>query len=150
MTSTKINQKSPEKVFILAKNVSGATLSAGAAVYFDTADVTDGYAVSGARTSKKYLFAGIANAAIADDAKGLVQTYGICSAYVQFATSATSGTIGMQLDAATSATYLTNYLPVAASSGTVDNPWNFATLMVTATAAAANSTPVLKTIFVRA
>lgn len=155
MINSKINFNSPEKEFILCRNISGATISSGGAVYFATATVTDGFAVSGARTGQKYLFAGIASADMASNstsqgAKQMVQKYGICSAYVQFATSATSGTIGMQLDSVTSATYLTNYLPIAASSGTVANPWNFATLMVTAAADAANSTAVLKTVFVRA
>lgn len=155
MQKPTINFNAPETEFILCRNVSGATVSLGAAVYFDTASVTDGFAVSGARTNQKYLFAGIAASEMASNstaqaAKQLVQCYGITSAYVQFATSATSGTIGMQLDSVTSATYVTNYLPIAASSGTVANPWNFVTLMVTAAAAAANSTPVLKTVFVRA
>lgn len=154
MQKQTINFNNPEAEFILCRNVSGATVSIGAPVYFDTAVITDGFAVSGARTGQKYLFAGIAtqimaSTSTAQSAKQLVQRYGIGSAYVQFATSATSGTIGMQLDAVNSAAYLTNYLPIAASSGTVANPWNFVTLMETAAAAAANSTPVLKTVFIR-
>lgn len=147
MISTKINQKSPEKEFILAKNVSGATLSAGAAVYFDYADVTDGYAVSGSGTSHSFLFAGIAKDAIADDAKGLVQTYGICSAYVQWSGALT---VGQQLDTVASATHLTSFTPVSATSlvPTVANPWNFVAVM--SAAASGISTATLEVVFVRA
>lgn len=147
MINNKINQKSPEKEFILVKNVLGTTMSAGAAAYFDTASVTDGHAVSGARTGQKFLFAGIALNAIDNNKKGLVQTYGICSAYVQWSGALTAG---QQLDAVASATYLGAFTPVSATSlvPTVDNPWNFATAM--SAAASGISTATLEVIFVRA
>jgi hypothetical protein len=90
MQKQTINQSSPETEFILCKNVSGATLSQGSAVYFDTASATDGYAVSGARTGQKYLFAGITAQALSNNSKGLVQTYGITSAYMVLASTAVS------------------------------------------------------------
>jgi hypothetical protein len=147
MINSKINQKSPEKEFILVKNVSAATLSAGAAAYYDTASATDGFAVSGARTGQKFLFAGIAAEAISSSSKGLVQTYGICSAYVQWSGALAAG---QQLDAVTSQTYLTAFVAVSATSlvPTVDNPWNFATAM--SAAASGISTATLEVIFVRA
>ncbi len=87
MQKQTINFNTPEAEFILCRNVSGATVSLGAPVYFDTAAVTDGFAVSGARTGQKYLFAGIttqimASNSNAQSAKQLVQRYGIGSAYV--------------------------------------------------------------------
>lgn len=147
MQKQTINANSAETEFILCKNVSGATLSAGAAVYFDTASATDGFAVSGARTSQKFMFAGITPASIASGSKGLVQTYGICSAYVQWSGALTAGA---QLDAVTSQTYLTNFVPVSATSlaPTVDNPWNFVSVM--SAAASGISTATLEVVFVRA
>lgn len=147
MLSQPINYNNPEKEFILCKNVSGATLSAGAAVYFDTASATDGFAVSGARTSQKFMFAGINDASLADGKRGLVQVYGIASAYVQWSGALTAGA---QLDAVTSQTYLTNFTPVSATSlvPTVDNPWNFVSVM--SGAASGISTATLEVVFVRA
>jgi hypothetical protein len=147
MQKQTINQKDPEKEFILCKNVSGTTLSAGAAVYFDTASATDGFAVSGARTSQKFMFAGIVDKAIDSGKTGLVQTYGIASAYVQWSGALTAGA---QLDAVTSQTYLTTFTPVSATSlvPTVDNPWNFVSIM--SGAASGISTATLEVVFVRA
>ncbi len=147
MQKQTINYSDPEKEFILCKNVSGATLSAGAAVYFDTASATDGFAVSGARTSQKFMFAGINAASLTTGSRGLVQTYGIASAYVQWSGALTAGA---QLDAVTSATYLTTFSPVSATSlaPTVDNPWNFVSIM--SGAASGISTATLEVVFIRA
>lgn len=76
----------PEKVFIVARNVSAATVSAGKAVEFDAETVTDGNAVTQAKSgSKSGLFAGITKDAMVDSAYGLVQVYGFnASAYCSF------------------------------------------------------------------
>ncbi len=147
MQKISINYNSPEKEYILCKNISGATQSAGAALYFDTDSVTDGFAVSGARTAKKFLFAGINDQSLADNKRGLVQTYGIASAYVLVTTSMA---IGDQLDAVTSQTYLGNFIPASATSlvPVVTNPWNFVTSM--SAVVSGISTAVLKPVFVRA
>lgn len=160
MQKPTINFNAPETEFILCRNVSGATLSQGSAVYFDTASVTDGFAVSAARTSQKYLFAGITAQILASNststpAKGLVQCYGITSAYMVLASTAVSAVPGNQLDAVTSQAYLQDFhgTAIIGSSAvyTIDNPWNFVTMMDTfASAAGANTTPTLKTVFVRA
>lgn len=78
-----------EKVFIVCRNVSAAAVSAGKAVEFDVETVTDGNAVTQAKSgSKSGLFAGIADAAMADSAYGLVQVYGYRqSAYCSFASA---------------------------------------------------------------
>lgn len=155
MQKQTINQKDPEKEFILVKNISGATQSEGAALYFDTASTTDGFAVSAARTGQKFLFAGINDQILSNNSKGLVQTYGIDSAYMVLASTAVSCVPGDQLDAVASQAYLVKYVSqsIIGSSAayTVDNAWNFVTMMDTfASAAAAQSTPALKTVFVRA
>lgn len=141
------------KVYALVKNISGAALSAGKAVYYDSSDTSagaNGHAVSGAMTGKKYLFAGITNEAIADDAYGEVVVYGTCSAYVKFSASTVSAAAGAQLDAVTSSTYLAPYAAIAGSSSTIDNPWNFVTLVEAIESAAAGSVQTLRHVFVRA
>jgi hypothetical protein len=146
----------PEKVYAAVRNVSGATMSLGAAAYFIVAS-PDGISVSNAGTTRKATFAGVLPAALADSAYGRAQVYGICSAYMVLNSTAVSAVPGKQLDAVASADYLkdftvSDYFLSGALSGTGQgNPWNHVTLMDTfASAASANSTPALKTVFVRA
>lgn len=147
MISQVINQKNPEKEFILCQNVSGATQTSGCPLYFDTSSSTDGFAVSGARTGQAFLFAGIAAQTIPNGSKGLVQTYGICSAYVQWSGALAAGS---QLDYAASQAYLGLFTPASASSLTpmVSNAWNFVSVM--SAAASGISTATLEVVFVRA
>lgn len=145
MLFQQVNKDDAEKVYIICKNISGATMSAGAAAYFDTADAVDGHAVSGSRTNQEYLFAGIVKSALADDGIGLVQAYGKASAYV-LVTGAVAA--GDQLNAVDSATHLINYVAIAGSSATIANPWNFVTAM--SAVASGISTATLEPVFVRA
>ncbi len=145
-----------EKVYAAVRNVSGGTLSAGAAAYFVVTS-PDGISVSNAGTIRKYAFAGILPTALADSAYGRAQVYGIGSAYMVINSTAASATPGKQLDAVNSAAYLkdfivSDYFLSGALSGTSQgNPWNFVTLMDTfASDASAWSTPALKTVFIRA
>lgn len=145
-----------EKVYAAVRNVSGGTMSLGAAAYFVVSS-PDGISVSNAGTIRKYAFAGILPAALSDSSYGRAQVYGICSAYMVLNSTAVSATPGKQLDAVNSADYLkdftvSDYFLSGALSGTSQgNPWCHVTLMDTfASAAAANSTPALKTVFVRA
>ncbi len=145
-----------EKVYAAVRNISGATQSAGAAVYFVVSS-PDGISVSNAGTTRKYTFAGILPAALSDSSYGRAQVYGICSAYMVLNSTAVSATPGKQLDAVNSADYLkdftvSDYFLSGALSGTGQgNPWNFVTLVDTyASAAGAQSTPALKSVFVRA
>lgn len=149
-----------EKVYAAVRNVSGATRSLGESVYFIVAS-PDGISVSNAGTTRKWSFAGILPAALSDSSYGRAQVYGICSAYMVLADTGSAATPGTQLNAVNSQAYLQDtsatdlFTFVAASSATFTwsggNPWNFVTLMDTyASAASANTTPALKTVFVRA
>lgn len=150
MEFQQIDRSDAEKVYAAVYNVSGGTLSAGAAAFFDAA-TADGISVSAGTAINKYLFAGIVKAALSDSTYGRAQVYGACSAYIGLASSATSVAAGAQLDSVTSATYLTAYVPLRGSSTAIDNPWNFVTNMASFDSAAAMSnTPQLKTVFVRA
>lgn len=151
-----INRADPEKVFAPVRNVSGAAISAGAAVYFVVAS-GDGAAVSNAGTTRKWTFAGILEDALADSSYGRAQVYGICSAYMLLNSSAVSAAPGTQLDAVASAHTLkdftaSDYYLSGALSGAnaTPNPWNFVTLMEWVSAGVAHSVATLKSVFVRA
>jgi hypothetical protein len=75
------------KVFTLVFNVSAATVTANYPVVWDLVG-NDGIQVSKPATATLSLLVGIADAAIADDAYGLVQVYGYrASAYMTNDTS---------------------------------------------------------------
>jgi hypothetical protein len=147
MLFQQVNRDDADKVFIICKNIKGSTASAFYPVFFDTADSNDGHAVSGARTGQTFMFAGVPQADIADDAVGLVQVYGKGSGYVLVTTSMIAGD---QLDVADSQAYFTNFIPVSATSlvPTIANPWNFVTSM--SAMASGISTAVKEPIFIRA
>ena len=160
MQFQQIDRSDAEKVYAAVYNVSGGTLSAGAAAYFIVAS-GDGISVSNAGTTRKWSFAGIIKDALADSAYGRAQVYGACSAYMVLDDSAISAVPGNQLVAVNSNTYLKNassadlFTFTAVSSAAFTwaggDPWNFVTLMDTyASAASANSTAALKAVFVRA
>jgi len=150
----------PERVFAAVRNIAGATLSAGAAAYHVVAS-GDGISVSNAGTTRKWAFAGIIKDALSDSSYGRAQVYGFCSAYMVLSDSTVSAVPGAQLVAVNSQAYLKDssaaglFTFVAASSATFTwnggNPWNHVVLMDTyASAASANSTPALKSVFVKA
>lgn len=151
MLFQKINRSDAEKVYVIVKNIAGSTASAHYPLFYDTADTTngnDGYAVSKARTSNFFMFAGIPAVAIEDDGVGLVQVYGKGSCYVLVTTSMAAGD---QLEPATSTVHLVNFIPASATSlvtTEVTNPWNFVTSM--SAMASGISTAVKEPVFIRA
>ena len=145
-----LDRSDAEKAYAAVYNVSGTTLSAGAAAFFD-ATTADGISVSVGTAVNKYLFAGIVKAALSDSTYGRAQVYGVCSAYMILTSSTVSAAAGAQLDSVASQTYLIPYTTIAGSSAAISNPWNFVTLMASVDSAAAlSNTPALKTVFVRA
>lgn len=150
MEIQKVKKDGPDKIFILVKNIAGATISAFAPAFYDTADSTegvDGYAVSGSRTNQDFMFAGIPQADILDDARGLVQSYGKGTASVLITTSLATGD---QLIYASSQVHLVNHIPVSLTSlvPLQTNPWNFVTAM--SVVASGISTAVSAPVFIRA
>lgn len=145
-----------EKVFAAVRNVSGATMSSGAAA-FHVVSSPDGISVSNAGTTRKNAFAGILAQALSDSSYGRAQVYGICSAYVLLNDSAVSAVPGTPLDAVNSATHLKDYTisdyflsGALSATGVRSNPWNHVTLMDTVASGAAGSAAALKTVFVKA
>lgn len=149
MLNLKLNRTNAEKVFVCARNVSGATLSAGAAAFWDATEAAAGTnGISGAVTGKKHLFAGAVVNALADSSYGLVQTYGPGSIYMVLSDTGASAVPGDQLIAVTSQTYLVDF------SGTSLVPTageNYVTLLGYYSAVAGgNSAPLAKSVFIRA
>jgi hypothetical protein len=149
MQKQTINQNDAEKVFVIGKNISGATLSQYAAVFADATSAAAGeIGISGAVTGKKHLFLGSLQTSLANGATGLVQVYGPTSIYMVLSDTGASAVPGDQLIAVTSQTYLVDF------SGTSLVPTageNYATLLGYYSAAAeGNSAPLAKAAFIRA
>jgi hypothetical protein len=83
MLIQRINRDDAEKVFIIAKNVSGSTMTAGYSCVFDTGASVDGVRVTKASSTDLQAFAGVADADIASNGYGKIQIYGYrSSAYI--------------------------------------------------------------------
>ena len=88
MLFQRLNREDAEKVFVIVKNVAGATLTANYPCVWDITSSVDGVRVSKPATATLSLFVGIADDDIADSAYGLVQTFGYrASAFVTNDTS---------------------------------------------------------------
>jgi len=107
MLFQRVNRDNAEKVFVIAKNTSGATLAANLPVYWETDEQSDGVAVSQMVTSGNLLFAGINHSSLADDGYGLVQVYGArTSVVVSPVVSSYSAVPGTRLIGVAGAAYL--------------------------------------------
>ncbi len=153
MRFQQINRADGDKVFAAVRNISGGTMSAGAAAFLD--GTIDGNAVSGARTSRTFLFKGILNEELSNSSYGEAIVHGIASAYYCPGSSAVSAVEGAQLVAVTSQNYLSKdpgtVIVGSSSAYTIGTTWPFVTLAEdVASAAALSNTPALKKVFVRA
>lgn len=90
MLFKRISRTDAEKVFIVAKNVSGGTITAGYATVWDIT-APDGVRISKPATATLSAFAGIADADMANNAYGLIQVYGYrSSAYIYSSTGSSA------------------------------------------------------------
>ena len=88
MLFQRLNRSDAEKVFIIVQNVAGATITANYPCVWDISASVDGVRVSKPASATLSLFVGIADEDIADQAYGLIQTYGYrTSAFVTNDTS---------------------------------------------------------------
>lgn len=134
MRFRKVNRSEADYVQINVRNISGATLSRGAAVEWDVVTATDGNSVTACKSaSKAGLFAGILDEALADSAYGMCQVYGYFnSAYVS---RASAGDVPGQFLLPT-----TGYLDSGQTmSAMTTSGMTFVTLLETITASAAYS-----------
>lgn len=140
-----LSRSDSEKIFIGVRNISAATVSAGAPVEWDVVSVTDGNSVSALRSGTLAgLFAGISDAAMTDSAYGRIQVYGFrTSAYVSAASAGNvpgtwlgAGFAGVLTDLTTSAAGVSGYHSVC--------------LMETVAAAAGSSATAQYNVMIRA
>ena len=84
MLFKRISRSSAETVFVVVKNVSGGTLTANYSCTWDVS-TADGVRVTKPAVLTQVLFAGVADADIANNAYGLIQVYGYRSnAYITY------------------------------------------------------------------
>lgn len=144
MIFAQLNRSDAEKVFIAVRNISGAALSAGAAVEWDVTTVTDGNSVTASKSgSLAGLFAGITNAAMDDSAYGLIQVYGFrTSAYVSAASA--GNPVGQWLQP------ISGILTDATISAAGVSGFHHVVLMETVGAGAGESAVTNRPVFIRA
>jgi len=83
MLFKRTSRDNPEVAYIVVKNVSGSTMTAGYSCVFDVETNVDGVSVSQADAADLQAFAGVVDADIANGAFGLAQVYGFrSSAYI--------------------------------------------------------------------
>ena len=88
MIFQRVNRTDPERVFIIMENSEGATVNKDATVQMDlTAADIDGVKMRDMDTANLYAFVGVADAAISDNAFGLIQVYGYRSTAQIFQTN---------------------------------------------------------------
>ncbi len=84
MLFKRISRTSAETVFVVVKNVSGGTLTANYSCVWDTS-TADGVRVTKNAAATLTLYAGVADADIANNDYGLIQVYGYRSnAYISY------------------------------------------------------------------
>ncbi len=84
MLFKRISRTAAETVFVVVKNVSGGTLTGGYSCCWDTS-TADGVRVTQLAAATATLYAGVADADIANNDYGLIQVYGYrSSAYITY------------------------------------------------------------------
>jgi len=76
MLFKRINRTLAETIYMVVKNVSGSTITAGYSCVFDTSASVDGVRVTQATSTDVQAYAGVADADIADTAYGRIQVWG--------------------------------------------------------------------------
>jgi hypothetical protein len=145
MLFKQFNRSDPEAVFIIGKNTTGSTVSAGAPLYFETDAVTDGNSVSACNglLEGTALFAGLNDQSLATGSYGLIQAYGYRqSAYLSAASAGCA--IGIPFIPVANQLYLTD------STSANANNFNGVVLMETIAAAAGASATLQYNVFIRA
>lgn len=141
MEFKRISRADAEKIYIVVKNVSGSTITAGYAAVYDVGSSVDGVRVTQASASDVAAFAGLADADIANGAYGLLQVFGYrASGRIWY--SSTARTAGNPLGCK-AATWCMD-----ADLATTDTP-NFGFLCA-ARASSPTSSQIMTKVFIRA
>ena len=87
MLFKRINRTLADTVFMIVKNVSGSTITAGYSCVFDLSTSVDGVRVTQASAADLNAFAGVADQDIADSEYGRIQIWGYRSSALIYHTS---------------------------------------------------------------
>ena len=90
MLFKRISRSAAETAFIVAKNVSGSTVTGGYSVVFDVGANVDGVRVTQASAADLQAYAGVADSDIADGEFGLLQVYGYRSSVYLWSSTGSS------------------------------------------------------------
>lgn len=90
MLFKRVSRSSPETVFIVVKNVSGSTMTAGYSGVFDVGASADGVRVTQASSTDLQAYAGVADSDIANNDYGLMQVYGYRSSALIWSSTGSS------------------------------------------------------------
>ena len=149
MLFKRVNRTDPEQIFLVVFNNEGASLTANNTCQLELASASvDGIKVRQPDTGNLFAFVGIVDAAIADQAYGLVQVYGYRSTVTCFQTN-TSQATGVPLAPVAGAGYMQSVASTVASNTTVTLQPIFAVLAESITDASASATINAKA-FIRA
>ena len=149
MMFSRVNRTDPERIFVVMLNNEGASLAANSTCQLELASASvDGTRVRQPDTSNLFAFVGIVDAAIADQAYGLVQIYGYRSTVTVFQTG-TSIATGEVLVPVAGAGYMQSVASTVASSTTVTLQPIFAVLAESVASSSASATINAKA-FIRA
>ena len=92
MLFKRVSRAAAEQVFVVVKNVSGSTMTAGYSCVFDVGASVDGVRVTQATTTDVQAFAGVADADIANGDYGLIQVYGYRASTLIYSSTGSSAT----------------------------------------------------------
>ena len=149
MLFKRVNRTDPEQIFVVVFNNEGATLSANNTCQLEMASASvDGVKARQPDTGNLFAFIGIVDAAIVDQAYGLVQVYGYRSTVTVFQTG-TSQATGAALVPVAGAGYMATSAQTLASNTTITFLPIFAVLAESITDATASATVNVKA-FIRA
>ena len=147
MIFKRINRTDPEQIFIVVQGNEGAAINANQTVQWEIASASvDGVKVRDMDTANLYAFAGVADAAIADGAYGLIQIYGYRSTSLVLTTD-TSTTTGVPLVAVAGQDYFQSENSVYTSNANFTRTPIYAVLLESITTSTGS---VSRKIFLRA
>jgi hypothetical protein len=90
MLFKRVSRSTAETVFIVARNVSGSTITSGYSCVFDVGASVDGVRVTQASSTDLQAYAGVADSDIANGDYGLIQVYGYRSSVRIYASTGSS------------------------------------------------------------
>jgi hypothetical protein len=90
MLFKRVSRTAPEQIFVVVKNVSGGTMTAGYWAAWDTGASADGVRVTQQGAATLGAVAGVADADIANNDYGLLQVYGYRSSAYIYSSTGTS------------------------------------------------------------